>query len=396
MKEVIAECHVFGTDGGYCTLARTSGLASHDVRELERFDFSVDHLNADAEKAFAESGSAYLLPLKSGRFAIRRVLPDVETDNYGRAAMITATIILTEEDYVSVASVDGGPSGTGLEGIVRDLDMWRRLCDCRRGGIDQLRLPILGDGGVRRIVREDFQIFDAWQVLLKSGEGDGASVPRGSAYESRLLALPALLSRKSILKYHWGVGVMRQSVPRMVASYLDPSLIPAAVRPVQLAEGAEYRSVLTKTAERLMQHFPDAPWHSHREWQDLERRLRDTEEGVQAQKGRGDLLAKQLEELKGDKEAQYRRLSDECLKRDRKNEALELNLRTASQQARMYKYVLVALALTAALVILGLIGQMVWSSAHGLKGRNPAASPIDAGHSNVAPATQPATQVRQH
>ena len=269
MTDVLAECHVFGTDGGYRTLARSAGLTVDEVRQLEQFDFSVDSIGADAERVFADSGTAYLLPLRSGRFAIRRVLLDPQVDNYGRPALITASIILAEDDYISVACVDGGPAGSGLASVVHRMEMWREMCGERRGTMERIRVPVLPGDGVRRLVLEDFELFDAWHTLLKGGEDHGAWVPRDSVYEARLLALPSVLARKATLQYHWGIGVMRRSVPRMLASYLDPSLIPTNDLPVQLPAGANFRSSFTEHAKKLVLSFPVSPWHPHREWLDL-------------------------------------------------------------------------------------------------------------------------------
>jgi hypothetical protein len=269
MTDVLAECHVFGTDGGYRTLAHSAGLTVDEVRQLEQFDFSVDSIGADAERVFADSGTAYLLPLRSGRFAIRRVLLDPQVDNYGRPALITASIILTEDDYISVACVDGGPAGSGLASVVHRMEMWRGMCGERRGTMERIRVPVLPGDGVRRLVLEDFELFDAWHTLLKGGEDHGAWVPRDSVYEARLLALPSVLARKATLQYHWGIGVMRRSVPRMLASYLDPSLIPTNDLPVQLPAGARFRSSFTEHAKKLVSSFPVSPWHPHREWLDL-------------------------------------------------------------------------------------------------------------------------------
>lgn len=281
MTDVLAECHVFGTDGGYRTLARSAGLTVDEVRQLEQFDFSVDSIGADAERVFADSGTAYLLPLRSGRFAIRRVLLDPQVDNYGRPALITASIILTEDDYISVACVDGGPAGSGLASIVHRLEMWREMCGERRGTMERIRVPVLPGDGVRRLVLEDFELFDAWHTLLKGGEDHGAWVPRDSVYEARLLALPSVLARKATLQYHWGIGVMRRSVPRMLASYLDPSLIPTNDLSVQLPAGASYRSSFTEHAKKLVLSFPVSPWHPHREWLDLMETCRQTSEALE-------------------------------------------------------------------------------------------------------------------
>lgn len=317
MKDVLADCHVFGSDGGYRTLVRSPGVAADEVRQLEQFDFSVDFLGADADRAFSESGSAYLLPLRSGRFAIRRVLLDSQADNYGRRALIAASIVLTDEDYLAVACVDGGSAGSGLENVVHRMDMWHGMCAARRGSIERIRVPVLADDGARRFVPEDFELFDAWHTLLKGGEDRGAWVSRGGVHEARLLALPSVLARKAVLQYHWGFGVMRQSVPRMVASYLDPSLVPAGAMPVQLPAGAGFRSSFTEHARKLVLSFPVSPWHPHRDWLDLKQAHKQTVEELEEQVALGEQRAKERDEaivLANVREEARMGLSDECLR----------------------------------------------------------------------------------
>jgi hypothetical protein len=364
MKDVLADCHVFGSDGGYRTLVRSPGVAADEVRQLEQFDFSVDFLGADADRAFSESGSAYLLPLRSGRFAIRRVLLDSQADNYGRRALIAASIVLTDEDYLAVACVDGGSAGSGLENVVHRMDMWHGMCAARRGSIERIRVPVLADDGARRFVPEDFELFDAWHTLLKGGEDRGAWVSRGGVHEARLLALPSVLARKAVLKYHWGIGVMRQSVPRMVASYLDPSLVPAGAMPVQLPAGAGFRSSFTEHARKLVLSFPVSPWHPHRDWLDLKQAHKQTVEELEEQVALGEQRAKERDAaivLANKREEARMGLSDECLRKSTEihdlNKTLEEN-RTESEaevvqlETQLRRWRIASFAVPAAMVVL--------------------------------------------
>jgi hypothetical protein len=329
MKDVLADCHVFGSDGGYRTLVRSPGVAADEVRQLEQFDFSVDFLGADADRAFSESGSAYLLPLRSGRFAIRRVLLDSQADNYGRRALIAASIVLTDEDYLAVACVDGGSAGSGLENVVHRMDMWHGMCAARRGSIERIRVPVLADDGARRFVPEDFELFDAWHTLLKGGEDRGAWVSRGGVHEARLLALPSVLARKAVLQYHWGIGVMRQSVPRMVASYLDPSLVPAGAMPVQLPAGAGFRSSFTEHARKLVLSFPVSPWHPHRDWLELKQVHKQTVEELEEQMALGEQRAKERDaaiDLAETRKALHDNLSLLCTQQSAKIDQLQAEI----------------------------------------------------------------------
>jgi hypothetical protein len=379
MKDVLADCNVFGSDGGYRTLVRSPGLAEDEARQLEQFDFSVDFLGADADRAFSESGSAYLLPLRSGRFAIRRVLLDSQVDNYGRRALIAASIVLTDEDYLAVACVDGGAAGSGLENVVRRMDMWHGMCAERRGSIERIRVPVLPDDGVRRFVPEDFELFDAWHTLLKGGEDRGAWVSRGSVYEARLLALPSVLARKAVLRYHWGIGVMRQSVPRMMASYLDPSLILPGAMPVQLPAGAGFRSSFTDHARKLVLSFPVSPWHPHRDWLDLKQTHHQTVEALEEQRAWGAQCAEERDaaiDLAEDRRILHDALSRLCTQRGEAIDQLNERLRRWQEEIdqlneRLRRWQIASFAVPAAMValIVGLIAIALWTKPEFLRER---------------------------
>jgi hypothetical protein len=103
----------------------------------------------------------------------------------------------------------------------------------------------------------------------------------------------------------------------MVASYLDPSLVPAGAMPVQLPAGAGFRSSFTEHARKLVLSFPVSPWHPHRDWLDLKQAHKQTVEELEEQVALGEQRAKERDEaivLANVREEARMGLSDECLR----------------------------------------------------------------------------------
>jgi hypothetical protein len=327
MNQIEAEWHVFGSDGGYRTVASTSGISPSEIEELEQFDFSVDTLGHDATRFFEASGSAFLLPLASGRLAIRRILADAMPDNYGRRALVAVSLVVSSEQYLQIACIDDGREGLGLEGLVHRLAFWRALSSERGAQASPVPVPVAPAGSrVRRLFPEDFEIFDRWQFsehnASKSKTSNaGVAVPKESTYESRVLALPALLSPRMALQYRWGFRVMRSSVPGLVASYLDQDLAPSGSHSLPDEESGKFKSARTRQGhDELMFRFPEEKWHPHQKYAALELKLKEALQGAEAAEAtrreqgaefKKTLLFKDSEKSKVD--ALYEALSKQCV-----------------------------------------------------------------------------------
>lgn len=365
MNSVSAEVHVFGTDGGYRTLASSKSLADSESVQLQAFDFAVDSMSSEASRAFEEAGSAFLLPLASGRLAIRRILSDNGSDNYGRRGFVVVSLVLAASEYLRLVEVDDGPGGLGLEGLIRHMDFWRSLGFGRRGDLPPATVPVARrDTAVRRLHPEDLEIFDAWRAARR-GPDERLWVPLNSTYESRVLALPSLLPPKMAVQFHWGFAVMRCNVPGLVASYIDPALVPRGASPIAVTAVGEFKSKLTREAIRLMLHFPETTWYPHDEHLALQDRLSIAEKQLQQQgerfagelKERGKVLLFKDTELK-EADKQKTALSEKCI-------SLGVQLRDQEAKRKFWRtlavlaFIVIGLIFAAALVFvcLKLVGE---------------------------------------
>jgi hypothetical protein len=365
MNQIEVEWHMFGSDGGYRTVAATSGITPGEIEELEKFNFSVDTLGLEATRFFATSGSAFLMPLRSGRLAIRRILADAMSDNYGRRALVAVSLVVSNEQYLQIAGTDDGRDGLGLEGLIHRLSFWRDLSSERGTNASPVLISVAPAGSwVRRLFPEDFEIFDRWQFseynASKNGTSNaGVAVPRESPYESRVLALPALLSPRMALQYRWGFRVMRSSVPGLVASYLEEGLAPYGSHSLPDEQSGMFRSARTRQGhDELMFRFPEEKWHPHQKYAALELKLKEALQGAAAAEAKRREQSAVLNETirvkdskNSDLDRQKRALSDECITLSDKIEALGVE----SSALRRQRLVLIA-----ALIFVGVTAIASW------------------------------------
>ena len=98
------DIHLLGSRSGYTTIAASAGVSADERRELEQLHFGEVGTRSAAERLRSEPAMAGF-PLRSGRFAISRMLPSDALDDAGRPTVEVVTIVLEAAGYVRVAGV---------------------------------------------------------------------------------------------------------------------------------------------------------------------------------------------------------------------------------------------------------------------------------------------------
>ena len=205
--------HILGSRSGYTTLDATPGLSTADRAELEVLGFG-DATSSEAMARLETSASMVGRRLRSGRFAISRMLPG-GTDDKGRPTIEVISLVLDASGYGAVVGALGR--------LADDVRFWRLARGAVARGYElpeQSPTASARDTGVLRA-------FDTWVAARKSG-----SVGVLSAQDApSLLAMVALLDGQDLGDCRWGIGVVSLSAPVDICT-LAPSTAAIGSRPV--------------------------------------------------------------------------------------------------------------------------------------------------------------------
>jgi hypothetical protein len=190
----MARCdiHLLGSRSGYTTIAASAGVSADERRELEQLHFGEVGTRGAAARLRHEPAMAGF-PLRSGRFAISRMLPSDALDDAGRPTVEVVTLVLEGAAYARVAGV--------LPRLADEIDWWDRA----RSGIENgVELPELAGGGSPQDPGMR-AILDLWIAVRASQGGAAGLLPISEA--ARLLAFVATLDAADRPLLRWGLGM---------------------------------------------------------------------------------------------------------------------------------------------------------------------------------------------
>lgn len=205
--------HILGSRAGYTTLDATAGLSTADRAELEVLGFG-DASGSDAMARLESEASMVGRRLRSGRFAISRMLPG-GTDDKGRPTIEVVSLVLDARGYASVVGA--------LARLAQDVRFWRLARGAVARGYELPEEPSSASAREKGVLRA----FDAWSAARE--QGAIAVLPTGDA--SALLSMIGLLHAKDLDDCRWGVGVLSLSAPVDLCT-LAPSTAAIGARPV--------------------------------------------------------------------------------------------------------------------------------------------------------------------
>ena len=186
------DIHLLGSRSGYTTIAASAGVSADERRELEQLHFGEVGTRSAAERLRSEPAMAGF-PLRSGRFAISRMLPSDALDDAGRPTVEVVTIVLEAAGYVRVAGV--------LSRLAAEIDWWDRA----RAGVDAgVEIP---EGSASASPRDAAMrsMLDLW-LAVRATRGAAAGVlPASDA--RRLLEFVAVLDPADRCALRWGIGL---------------------------------------------------------------------------------------------------------------------------------------------------------------------------------------------
>lgn len=195
--QATCDTHLFGSRGGYRTVAGSSGVSPRERAELEIFGFG-QLSDRRGQQMLLERASAFGRRLSSGRFAVTRILPGPDDDG-GRPTLELRTVLLDRASYGAIAS-------SGISLLIDTGAVWSATA------FAEGRSMSLAVGPRRAIETREIhrRLADAWlstrtspQQMVRADEADGA----------RILELAALLDPSDLDEFRWGVGVLSTAVP---------------------------------------------------------------------------------------------------------------------------------------------------------------------------------------
>ncbi|MEY2714999.1 MAG: hypothetical protein RIT24_1342, partial [Planctomycetota bacterium] len=147
--------HILGSRAGYTTLDASGGVSAAERSELEVLSFG-DATNAEAMDRLEANPSMIGRRLRSGRFAISRMLPG-GSDDAGRPTIEVVTLVVDETGYSE--AVDALPR------LAADSRIWRLARASVSRGMD-----LAGDSAQAVALDEGaLQSFDAWIAARQQG-----------------------------------------------------------------------------------------------------------------------------------------------------------------------------------------------------------------------------------
>jgi len=96
--------HIFGSDRGYKTLARSKEITKDEISQLENFSFG--QTNSDSYlNSLLEKPAYFIRPLNANNWALTRVFKG-KSDEYHRATLLFITAIIKNADWLTVLGCD--------------------------------------------------------------------------------------------------------------------------------------------------------------------------------------------------------------------------------------------------------------------------------------------------
>ena len=198
--DIHADTHVFGSTRGYGTVVSSSGVRADETRELEQFQFG-EAATADRIARLESNAVMTGRPLRSGRFAISRMLP-AGNDDAGRPTIEVVTLLLEARDYEACAGA--------LPTLAEDAGFWRGARASAASGARVPAIAPVADANDPRV----FRLFDLWRAAVRAG---AAGVVPETESDS-VLRLVASLDPVDRARCRWGIGLLSISAPADLCS----------------------------------------------------------------------------------------------------------------------------------------------------------------------------------
>ena len=233
--------HILGSRSGYTTLDATKALTSGERSELEVLSFG-DATNEAAMRQLDSSAAMIGRRLKSGRFAISRMLPGGK-DDAGRPTIEVISLVLEPDAYTAIAGA--------LSDLAGDARIWRDAQDAVARGYElKVRSPtsVATD---RRVLRA----FDTW-IAARKHRGVGLLDTSDAA---GILGMISLLNPSDRLELRWGVGVLSISAPVDVCTFAPSTSMNGARQVVRASTTGTWLSPEMEHAEWLLKNDPTLP-----------------------------------------------------------------------------------------------------------------------------------------
>ena len=235
-----AHIHILGSRAGYTTLDATPGVTTAERAELEVLSFG-DATNAEAMARLETHASMIGRRLRSGRFAISRMLPG-GTDDAGRPTIEVVSLLVDLASYTAILGA--------LARLASDARLWRVARGAVSRGFEVPEEPVQITASDPRVLRA----FDAWIAARKQG----ATAVLGAGDEPGLFAMVALLDTDDLAACRWGVGVLSLSAPVDVCT-LAPTTAAIGPRPVLRASTAHAQPWLNPEMAAAEEHAARNP-----------------------------------------------------------------------------------------------------------------------------------------
>ena len=235
-----AHIHILGSRAGYTTLDATPGVTTAERAELEVLSFG-DATNAEAMTRLETHASMIGRRLRSGRFAISRMLPG-GTDDAGRPTIEVVSLLVDLASYTAILGA--------LARLASDARLWRVARGAVSRGFEVPEEPVQITASDPRVLRA----FDAWIAAHRQG----ATAVLGAGDEHALLAMVALLDADDLAACRWGVGVLSLSAPVDVCT-LAPTTAAIGPRPVLRASTSHAQPWLNPEMAAAEEHASRNP-----------------------------------------------------------------------------------------------------------------------------------------
>ena len=233
--------HILGSRSGYTTLDATRALTAGERSELEVLSFG-DATNEAAMRQLDSSAAMIGRRLKSGRFAISRMLPGGK-DDAGRPTIEVISLVLESDAYTAIAGA--------LSDLAGDARIWRDAQDAVARGYELKGRSPTSVATDRRVLRA----FDTWIAARKHG-GIGLLDTSDAA---GILAMISLLNPSDRLELRWGVGVLSISAPVDVCTFAPSTSMTGARQVVRASTTGTWLSPEMEHAEWLLKNDATLP-----------------------------------------------------------------------------------------------------------------------------------------
>jgi hypothetical protein len=198
------DIHLLGSLKGFDTLYRSDGLSADEERELKVFSLGDAATDAARERLKTTPTMAGR-PLKSGRFAIQRMLQSSRRDDEGRPTVEVISLVLSASDYRNFVRC--------LPGL-KSLAPWDRAREAvQRKASVSIEIPPSDPG------RPDAAVEIAFDLWMAASRGRALGLLPDTASDS-IFRMLALLDPADLPNCRWGVGVLS---PQVAAEIITPA-----------------------------------------------------------------------------------------------------------------------------------------------------------------------------